>query len=418
MTIPNVGVTGVIQKPGDFNVLGQSIGGVAQMLQQIEQMRMQNAQQQAAQRYQEGLVANQQAQLQDKRQQEEMARRQAEQQQLAWESLLASPQLSTELNPGERSALLQMGPVEGAKKLQERYAGTVVGGDSRLVTPGAGGKPTVALGVDTTPTPTARPAPTAEAMEIALGLPRDTPIESLTPEQRQTMDAYLNRKAASGAGKTSLQIGQDAFASGVGKAASESFDRGQVAAEDAVADMSTITDLRKLLDSGVIAGAGSDALTAVGKWLIQFGIGDASIKDPVARSQAYDAIVAARVGRVIKQYGSGTGLSDADREFAKQQSGGNRENTPEALRRILDIADRQARWVANQQLRAIDALPDDKYDPAIKAQMKARLQVPSSASSESKLVKIGGRSVQATLDPASGRYYVIQGGKRYWVEER
>jgi formyltetrahydrofolate synthetase len=44
-------------------------------------------------------------------------------------------------------------------------------------------------------------------------------------------------------------------------------------------------------------------------------------------------------------FGAGTGLSDADREFAKLIAGGNTQVTEAALRRILDINERAARGV-------------------------------------------------------------------------
>jgi hypothetical protein len=50
----------------------------------------------------------------------------------------------------------------------------------------------------------------------------------------------------------------------------------------------------------------------------------------------------ANVGQLIKQFGAGTGLSDADREFAMQMAGSKITLTEQALRKILDINDRAA----------------------------------------------------------------------------
>jgi hypothetical protein len=50
----------------------------------------------------------------------------------------------------------------------------------------------------------------------------------------------------------------------------------------------------------------------------------------------------ANVGRIIKQFGAGTGLSNADREYAAKIAAGEIALTETALRRILDINDRAA----------------------------------------------------------------------------
>lgn len=51
-----IGVTGVIQQPGLGNVLGQSIGGIAQMLQQIEAMKQEQAKNAAYNAYMQELT--------------------------------------------------------------------------------------------------------------------------------------------------------------------------------------------------------------------------------------------------------------------------------------------------------------------------------------------------------------------------
>ncbi len=43
------------------------------------------------------------------------------------------------------------------------------------------------------------------------------------------------------------------------------------------------------------------------------------------------------VAQNIKNFGSGTGLSDADREYAKTMAGGSTQMTPQAIKRILKI---------------------------------------------------------------------------------
>ena len=55
--------------------------------------------------------------------------------------------------------------------------------------------------------------------------------------------------------------------------------------------------------------------------------------------------MAQNVGRIIKQFGAGTGLSNADREYAEKMAGGKITLDRKAIERILDINERAARNV-------------------------------------------------------------------------
>lgn len=411
MTIPNVGVTGIQQVPGIGNTLAQGLGGISQMLQQIEQMRVQKAQQQAAQQYQEGLIANQRAELESKQSSDAAKAQQAQQAAAAWDALLKAPQITGSLNPGEVAALRVMGPEKGAAELQKRFAGQVVGGNDRLVTPGQGGTPTVALGVDQTMTATDNPTAVREFMAIH-ALDPDTPPSTLSPALRKGLDAYMASARTQASGKNSFNLATDTFASGVGKAAGDRVAASSQVAGDAASDLQTLTELRGLLDQGMITGAGAGALTSFGNALAQLGIGGEGVRDSVARTQAYTALVGQRVGRIIKQFGSGTGLSDADRQYAERIAAGDLSLTPQALRRLLDIADRQNRWVIQQHNQQVEKLP---VGPDVKQAL--RVDLPPSAKPPTKTFPYQGKQLTATLDPQSGRYYVVIKGVVNWVNE-
>ena len=97
-----------------------------------------------------------------------------------------------------------------------------------------------------------------------------------------------------------------------------------------------IYDAKALMDSGMITGVGANFLTDVGN-LLSSRLGFTAFSDPVKNTEAYAAIVGMQVGQIIKQFGSGTGLSDADREFAKQIVAGDVTLTEKSLRRIINI---------------------------------------------------------------------------------
>jgi len=136
---------------------------------------------------------------------------------------------------------------------------------------------------------------------------------------------------------------ENAFEVGLGKGQAENLLKSKVSAEDAAQIINTIGEGRKLLNSGMITGKGAEWIIGFGQVLKQAGV-DFGKNDPVANSQAYGANMAGNVGKIIKQFGSGTGLSDADREYAAAMAGGKITMDENAIRRILDISEKQARW--------------------------------------------------------------------------
>lgn len=136
---------------------------------------------------------------------------------------------------------------------------------------------------------------------------------------------------------------QGAFESGLGKGQSERVLKDQEVAQDAVSIIDTVRQGRQLLQSGMITGFGAEALTQIGALLNQAGINFA--EDAVANTQAFSANMAQNVGRIIKQFGAGTGLSNADREYAEKMAGGKITLDRKAIERILDINERAARNV-------------------------------------------------------------------------
>ena len=150
-------------------------------------------------------------------------------------------------------------------------------------------------------------------------------------------------RARAGAAQTTVKLPQQeaAFETELGKKQAAKILEDQVVAQDARAIIDTVQQGRQLLKSGVITGFGAEALTQIGSALNQIGISFA--EDSVANTQAFAANMAANVGRVIKQFGAGTGLSNADREYAEKMAGGKVTLTKDAIERILDINERAAR---------------------------------------------------------------------------
>jgi hypothetical protein len=153
----------------------------------------------------------------------------------------------------------------------------------------------------------------------------------------------IMRLKASGAASTTVNMPpqEKSFETGLGAGQSKQAIDSKIAAQGAATILETNQTGRSILNSGAITGTGANFLVGFNNALKQAGI-DAGYADAAANSQAYAAAMGANVGQLIKQFGAGTGLSDADREFAMQMAGGKITLTEQALRKILDINDKAA----------------------------------------------------------------------------
>jgi len=145
---------------------------------------------------------------------------------------------------------------------------------------------------------------------------------------------------------------QGSFAAGLGTGQSKRILESQAGAQDAADILATNEVGRSLLKSGAITGAGADFFVGLNKALKQGGI-DFGYADAAANSQAYGAAMAANTGKLIKQFGAGTAISDADREYATKAAAGQITMDEAAIRKVLDINDRAARNVIQRHNKLV-----------------------------------------------------------------
>lgn len=100
--------------------------------------------------------------------------------------------------------------------------------------------------------------------------------------------------------------------------------------------LDSLREAKKLLSSGIITGTGAEFLTSLGN-LLSSRLGYDVYEDPVANTQAFAATMGNQVGQIIKQFGSGTGLSDADREYAEKIVGGKISVNEKAIKKLMEI---------------------------------------------------------------------------------
>jgi hypothetical protein len=122
-------------------------------------------------------------------------------------------------------------------------------------------------------------------------------------------------------------------------------------AENAVSEINNIHQIRQLLDAGAITGTGADARLFTSKLGELLGIPS----EQAANTQVLQSALAARV--LSGMGGSlGAGFSNADRDFVERAKGGQITMTEPALRRLIDIGERQSRMVIDAHGKEVSRL--------------------------------------------------------------
>lgn len=127
-------------------------------------------------------------------------------------------------------------------------------------------------------------------------------------------------------------------------------------AQDAVKILEINQLSEDLMKNGIITGFGAEFQTDVLRFGQQLGLLPPEMTDKLAASQAFFATRGRAVAEVIKAFGAGTGLSDADREYAQKIAAGEIGLTGEAVTKLLDIERRYARIAIEKNNKALNTL--------------------------------------------------------------
>ncbi len=169
------------------------------------------------------------------------------------------------------------------------------------------------------------------------------PGEGKTDQEKYANWLMTGKRASGSKVEVKLPAQENEFEKELGKGQAKELVEGRKLADDAVQMLQTNKIGRQILDKGMVTGFGANAIVSIGQALRQAGINFGG--DATANAQAYVAVMAQNVGKLIKQFGAGTGLSDADREYATKMAGGLITVDEAAIRKVLDINDRAARNV-------------------------------------------------------------------------
>ena len=123
---------------------------------------------------------------------------------------------------------------------------------------------------------------------------------------------------------------------------------------DALQILRTVAHQRDLLHKGIFSGMGADLKLGWARGMNALG----GEKDPrVANTQEFMRAAAENAAKIIKNFGAGTGLSDADREFAYRLAAGDTSMDEDSLRMALDAITKKALWVLASPAQAVPADP-------------------------------------------------------------
>ena len=147
------------------------------------------------------------------------------------------------------------------------------------------------------------------------------------------------------------------------KALAKGFEEIRKEVPSAIKSINTAETMLGMLDKPILTGSTATARTAVGNFMKTAGIWDDD-KNLISNTQTYMATSGKQTAQVIRDFGSGTGLSDADREYANMIAGGNINVDPKALRdinRLNVVAAVNKISEYNKQVMQAD-LPDERKE--------------------------------------------------------
>ena len=156
-------------------------------------------------------------------------------------------------------------------------------------------------------------------------------------------------------------------------------------AASAMNAMSSYEDSLKLLEGKIFTGAAANANVALAKVGEVFGIKSEELEN----TQVLQARLAIPVFSLVKQLGAGTGISNADREYAEMAAGGKITLNKQSIKRLVEIGQKASRSaISSYQETLDDVYPADNKEFA-QARASLKLRKPKSLQEQADAI-VGG----------------------------
>lgn len=119
-------------------------------------------------------------------------------------------------------------------------------------------------------------------------------------------------------------------------------------------------DAEEQLNSGMFTGAFADKKLGVAKVARMLGFN--RFDDDIKNTEAFASMMGNETAQVIKAFGSGTGLSDADREYAQKIAGGEIKLDEKSIRELLRIRRKYLLRGMNDYQRKVQSMTERHGD--------------------------------------------------------
>ena len=198
------------------------------------------------------------------------------------------------------------------------------------------------------------------------------------------------------------------------KGLGDQFVESAATARSSVDTIRALHSARSQLDEagGVFSGFGADAKLALQK------IGSAMrVADPrsITNTETFRTQVKPIVLETVKGLGAGSGISNADREFALQAVGGDINLDESTIRRVLDIMERAARYKIERHNTLADKMLESQKDlsgvsPMLRVDSPGEYVMPKAASAKAVGAPVRVQSIDEAKKLPSGTVFVDPNG--------
>lgn len=168
----------------------------------------------------------------------------------------------------------------------------------------------------------------------------------------------------------------------------------------AIRSLEAYMAMPEINDENIVSGLLARPEMFVKRALAAFG----GKEEDVENTQVLQALIAVPVAQIIRNFGAGTGLSDADREFALRAAGGDISMTPEAIARIIQIGQLAAQNIIGEYNERLDRVfPEGAEDGRLRFARESLMLPPAMRAirpAERGAQTTLGEPVPAGVDPA------------------
>jgi hypothetical protein len=232
---------------------------------------------------------------------------------------------------------------------------------------------------------------------------------------------FIKIKAEAGKPATTINMENNAVSKGNTEIMKDFFKTHVPEARGIKKSLFTMGQARQLLDKGIVAGPLTNPTLWVSNFLeesLGFDMGEPGQR--AARTREYISVMGGQVAAAISDFGAGTGLSDADREFATNMTGQNPSDfTVAQLSKLLLLNEAKDRWELSQfNDRAQGILDGDKEKQLFgRQQMKQKLPPMSTALRDHIVESKKSGALDKEMDPETGKIRMpagFTGGQKAW----